>query len=395
MSNFSHEEELQIVKDAMSLTAAIQLGEQALDQLSAERFLEKPPVRPSKPNPPSEPCRPPRVRGKVLEVPNVPVNLPPEPKCKITFSDYFNQNLVLNLILCFATYFIYLPFVLYRWYNYKTEQDAMLKKSPEYLAAVQAAKEYARAEQEKVDAEIAEQQKIIDAEVVEKQAKQDKDHVESLKHYHDVVLPEYENGPLKVYNEVTIPNYIDVLVPAYQKRRDDWTIAHKLKLQMTEEQVQFNKETLEELYSETMLISLRYRKLSILQWLYNELSTSNITFERAVDLFDNYARDAKIDIAGDKALQGGRYVSSAIENACSDLVYTMMNIREGMTEGFSAVYSAIDAGNITLAKTRRDNNIGNAVGVIQRWKLNKKMKTQNEMFSSRFEKMDEEAKKNR
>lgn len=56
-----------------------------------------------------------------------------------------------------------------------------------------------------------------------------------------------------------------------------------------------------------------------------------------------------------------------------------------MISGFHAVYDAIDEENEILAKTRRDQNLAAAAGIIQRHNLNKMMKSQNKMLSKVFD----------
>ena len=147
-----------------------------------------------------------------------------------------------------------------------------------------------------------------------------------------------------------------------------WKIAKKIKIEMLDEEVQFNKDTLEALYASTQLISNRYRNFVILQWLYDELSTSDITYERAVDLYNEES------------------LKNTVINASGRVTGAINSMHSSMISGFDALYDAVDEGNEVLAKTRRDQNLANTAGIIQRHNLNKMMKSQNAKLDERFNK---------
>ena len=138
--------------------------------------------------------------------------------------------------------------------------------------------------------------------------------------------------------------------------------------EMTEEEAQFNKDTLEALYASTQLISNRYRNFVILQWLYDELSTSEITYERAVDLYNEES------------------LKNTVINASGRVTGAINSMHSSMISGFDALYDAVDEGNEVLAKTRRDQNLANTAGIIQRHNLNKMMKSQNAKLDEHFNK---------
>ena len=137
---------------------------------------------------------------------------------------------------------------------------------------------------------------------------------------------------------------------------------------MLDEEVQFNKDTLEALYASTQLISNRYRNFVILQWLYDELSTSDITYERAVDLYNEES------------------LKNTVINASGRVTGAINSMHSSMISGFDALYDAVDEGNEVLAKTRRDQNLANTAGIIQRHNLNKMMKSQNAQLDEHFNK---------
>lgn len=315
MSKYTHEQEVEIVKDAMMLTAAIKIGEEELSKQKCKKFKAKPttPVH------------------KQLEVPKVTIKMPPEPKVNYTFTDFLRGE-ILYIVISLLVW----PFILYAFVKYCEKKRAMLNElmqRDDYQSAVKNAKESALAEQQKINEEVAKQQADIDK--------------------------KYESD-LEQYN--------NVIIPSYNQEYESWKIAKKIKIEKLDEEVQFNKDTLEALYASTQLISNRYRNFVILQWLYDELSTSDITYERAVDLYNEES------------------LKNTVINASGRVTGAINSMHSSMISGFDALYDAVDEGNEVLAKTRRDQNLANTAGIIQRHNLNKMMKSQNAKLDEHFNK---------
>ena len=83
MSKYTHEQEVEIVKDAMMLTAAIKIGEEELSKQKCKKFKAKPtaPVH------------------KQLEVPKVTIKMPPEPKVNYTLQIFSEAQFCISLYL--------------------------------------------------------------------------------------------------------------------------------------------------------------------------------------------------------------------------------------------------------------------------------------------------------
>lgn len=321
MSNYTPEQETSIVKDAMTLTAAIEIGGTELQKQKAKRFRSKP----------EAPQR------EKLDVPQVTVQIPPEPKTDYRFTDFMKDNKKYIIIIVISTVLgmglIGLIYSYYQYHKKKSEIEEQLKQGDEYQNAIKEAKKNAEMEQQKINTEIGLKQAEIDAK-----------YNAELEHYNNVIIPEYE------------------------REHEAWNISQKLKIKMIDEEVQFNKDVLDALYTSTKLISIRYRQLHILQWLYNELSSSDVSFERAVDLYNDQT------------------LTDTVRNVGNQVTGAINDIHLSMISGFNAVYDAIDSGNEILAKTRRDQNLANTADIIQRHKLNKMIKSQNEMMNQMFNK---------
>ena len=130
MSKYTHEQEVEIVKDAMMLTAAIKIGEEELSKQKCKKFKAKPttPVH------------------KQLEVPKVTIKMPPEPKVNYTFTDFLRGE-ILYIVISLLVW----PFILYAFVKYCEKKRAMLNElmqRDDYQSAVKNAKESALAEQQ-------------------------------------------------------------------------------------------------------------------------------------------------------------------------------------------------------------------------------------------------------
>jgi hypothetical protein len=126
------------------------------------------------------------------------------------------------------------------------------------------------------------------------------------------------------------------------------------------EEIRLNKEALDELYANTKIVSLTYRALWILSWLYNDMSTSDHDIRYATELLD---RDRQ---------------RLATQEAGNIVRKSVGQVEQTMKVGFNAVYNAIEDGNElqldtinNLSKMRRNMNTGNVIGTVQRHNTNK------------------------
>lgn len=327
MSKFTQNEETEIVKSARDITATIEFEERELKRLKSERFKEppKPPVR------------------KILEkAKKVEPEYPQKPKTTYKYSEYFKgkvmkyslparilRGIVLVLLaLSGIGYLIILVLFGFSYKNYiqkKKEMNNQLANSKEYLQAVENAEKTAQKKQKELEEKIRlEQEKI------------DKEYATQKQQYESVILPQY-NDALNLWN-------------ANQER----------KIAIIEEEIRLNKEALDELYANTKIVSLTYRALWILSWLYNDMSTSDHDIRYATELLD---RDRQ---------------RLATQEAGNIVRKSVGQVEQTMKVGFNAVYNAIEDGNElqldtinNLSKMRRNMNTGNVIGTVQRHNTNK------------------------
>ena len=316
MSTFTQEQQTDIIKKARDLTATIMAEKGELKQLQAQRFK---PI-------PEEPSR------FVLPKPDkIQPQYPPAPKSSYSYTEhckvYFKEN-TLKAVLLLPAFLILVVVIYFSYLSRLEEYNKVLAQTPEYLKARAEAEEVATAQQQEQDAKYKAQQEKFDADYKEKKA-----------------------------------NYDNVTLPEYKTELAQWENNQSRKIQIIENELSLNQTALDELYTQTKLVSATYRALWILDWLYEDMSTSDHEIRYATELLDR-------DRQRLATVEAGRITQRAINN-----------MNNTMMQGFAAVYSAIEDGNdigeetlAILSKTRRDVNIGNIVGTAQRHNTNKILK---------------------
>lgn len=344
MSRFTQQEETIIVKNAMELTAAIQIENNELKKIRAEKFR-------SLPNPPKR-----KILSKTVDV---RPQYPPKPKTTYRYAEYLNEiierlkkrffpvGIIAVIIIVLGTlltrgfliallisvfWLSIVPVLIITYCSYCTKRNALnqqLSETPEYLQAVENAEKAAEKQKKEEEEKIQQKQRELDAEYEEEK---------------------------KQYENVTIPEY--------NKELNTWNAIQERKIDFLEEELKYNNEALSDLYDFSKLISKTYRELWILKWLYEDMSTSDHDIRYATELLD---RDRQRLITA----EAGKWTRSAIY----DMTRTMM-------DGFNAVYNAIEYGNDLqedsiemLTRTRRDINIGNLVGAVQKHNTNKMLES--------------------
>jgi len=332
MSKYTKDEQIQIVGWAMNLEAAIQSEKAQLSALRNMRFK-------SKPTPPATPE-------------TVKPNYPKAPK--ISFSNYLKddtstigklltkQNIIkivialivleiigailsatalsgIGILISVVSWFIvpavgglyvkeYLEFLK----NRKELSNKLAENTPEYVTAYNEAERIAKEKQESLNLQ-------------------------------------YEKEKEK---------YETQLIPMYNQELSNWEASQEMKINIISDDLNANLNAQENLYNETKLVPKNNRSLNDLIWIYEDMSTSEHDFERAIDMLN-----------ANKQLAQSQQIESAIHN-----------MNNNMQNSFSAVYYAIENGNDIaeeinnkLGKTRRDMNISNIVSTVQRHNIKKKL----------------------
>lgn len=346
MGEIQTNNQVDIVKWARDLTATIEIEKREVEKIKATTFKPKPqaPIRRELPKPQK-----------------ITPNYPKKAKSTYAFSSFLSEKInevkrkiiigVVALIsflvavslvggttglgLALGLLFTIVPIgvvvllviAFTKYSKLKKEKDLEIEKSDEYQAQIKKAKEIAEKKQKELNNAYEE-----DFRKAEEQFKND--------------MEEYNN----------------VIIPQYNKELEKFNSEKEEKQAILEEEIELNEEALDNLYTTTKLVSSHYRSLATLEWLYEDMSTSNHDIDKAIDYYD---RQRQRDITE----QAGLKVRDAIKTMNQDL-----------RSGINAVYNAIEDGNDiqedqlrVLSKTRRDMNLGNIYGGVQARGTNKRL----------------------
>ena len=307
MAEFTHEEQVEIVRKAFALETAIKVESANIDLLKSQvfdRFPSYQDVFDDKP-----PAKPQRI---ILAQPTQtePV-LPKPPKANYSISEHLKTKPIWIVLLIVTAIVAIIAFkgsqgivlsffgsllfpiccvacvVSYSGEHKKRNEN--LANSPEYLAAVDNARRSA-----------AEAQLLATVQTQNEQAKLDAQFEADTKHYEEVLLPEYERLVADHRRE-----YVEMRAE-YEQDEAEWKAKRDDAIAQLEDDIAANKEALVSLYDSTGIISIHYREIPVLEWLYDDMRTSDHDIRYATELLD---RDRQ-RIATEEA---GKRTASAIE----------------------------------------------------------------------------------
>lgn len=135
----------------------------------------------------------------------------------------------------------------------------------------------------------------------------------------------------------------------YQKEFEAWTKQHNQMIQQTECELRVREIELDSIYETTKIVPVQYRKMEILQYIYDLISTSDYSVKQAIDVYDRNEQ-RKIDEARLREQQQ----ANILADEQNDLLYEQNKIAE---------------------KARKDANKAAVVGTIQRHNANKTLKS--------------------
>lgn len=287
MQEFTHEEQVEIVRQAFSLETAI-ATERAIVELVREQefarfpkfsdvFDIKTPKMPQR-----RMCqRPEQVQAVLPEPPKASYSIVDHLKAKpywialliasiaaglasITGAITYGLGLFLDvaasavIIACAVTYF--------KEVKRKNEE---LANSPEYLQSVELAKQQA-----------AWQSKQNELRAQQEQARLDAQYNAEVEHYNSVILPAFEQEL-----EACQKEYAEMR-EAYDQDKAEWESKRNSAIALLEDDIATNESALSELYDSSGLISLHYREIPILEWLYDDMRSSDHDIRYATELLD-------------------------------------------------------------------------------------------------------------
>lgn len=148
------------------------------------------------------------------------------------------------------------------------------------------------------------------------------------------------NAEKHIYDTETLPKYNQAL--------NEWKQQQAQKVNKLTEELSAAKTELESIYNETKIVPMQYRKIPVLQYIYDLMSTSDYEIKEAIDLYERNEQK-KID----KARLYEQQKANALADEQNDLLYEQNEIAD---------------------KARRQANFASAVDVVQRHNTNKTLK---------------------
>ena len=151
----------------------------------------------------------------------------------------------------------------------KKRKNQELANSPEYLQSVASAQRRAADERAQADLRTQTEQAQLDAQ-----------YEAELERYNSVLLPSYEKA--RKDNEA---EYAEMRIE-YEQDKAEWDEKRLEAIAALEDDITANKAALAELYDTTGIISMHYREIPILEWLYDDMRSSDHDIRYATELLD-------------------------------------------------------------------------------------------------------------
>ncbi len=148
--------------------------------------------------------------------------------------------------------------------------------------------------------------------------------------------------------------YNSTIVPEYNNKRILWDTEHSQRLEGSRIKYQESEAALNKYYAETSAIPLKYHNIEALTYLYDVLKSSQYTLKEAIDDYERHIQQ-QLDMQKIQAQQ-----------QANDIAYQQAQFTAEQNE-------LLDEQNRIAEKTRRDQNVAAAIGIVQRHNLNKKL----------------------
>ena len=302
MAELTHKEQVEVVRKALALETAIKVERANVELIKSQQF-DRLPLYTDLFNeaPPSEP------RRRLCEAPTpIEAVVPEPPKTNYSMTEHLKANPLWAILLITALIFSFVDSVFgmglgllsgiawiasvigfFRSFlSEKKRRNQELASSPEYLNAV------ALAQQEAANA-----QAQAELQAQQEQARLDAEYEAAVEHYHDVLLPAYEQTRAENQTE-----YNEIL-QEYSLDKRAWESKRQEAIAALERDMAANQAALEKLYDSSKIISLHYREIPILEWLYDDMRTSDHDIRYATELLDRDRQRIATEEAGARTVR--------------------------------------------------------------------------------------------
>ncbi len=156
----------------------------------------------------------------------------------------------------------------------------------------------------------------------------------------------YQNAK-RIYDTETIPKYND--------ERNKWTTQHNEKIEKVKNELDITESELNHIYDSTKIIPMQYRRIPVLQYIYDMISSSDYDIKEAIESYDKkLQRDLDMTKIREQQIANQQ---AATQNA-------LLNEQNYL----------IDEQNAIADKARKEANAAAIVGAVQRHNTNKYLK---------------------
>ena len=280
MPEYSQKEQVAIVEKAFLLETAIKMEKDVLAKLKGLEFKRFPIYEEVFYSPkPSIPKK----KQAVLAIPDPPT------------ADYSFGTFLKEKPYHIVLWLLFLPLIGYSVYAHSNEKkrlDHELATSPEYEKTVALAKQ----------------------EAADKQAAYDEEYELALEKYNSETLPAYEEQ-----ERVNHEKHAEMKKEYIQEKRA-WEKQRAECISLLESDLSANTSELSNLYNTTQLISVHYREIPLLEWLYDDMRSSDHDIRYATELLD---RDRQRIVT----VEAGARTTNAISRLAKQLEYDLGDIK--------------------------------------------------------------------
>lgn len=228
----------------------------------------------------------------------------------------------------------------------------------------------------------AEYQTKVNREAAEKQAKQEA--IERQRKY-DL---EYDHNYAQWMQDV---REFDLKLDKISKEREEWHIrkAHweseqESRIAAVKQDIQYKIDALNNLYDITRQISVTYRELWILEWLYNDMDSSDHDIRYATELLDRDRQRCATENVGIRVQAAIEAATKVIHSDLAGLTAHVDRNTDAILQGNAiqaaqndiamASFDVLDEIANNTAQTNKSIGTNTLVGALQRWGINKNLK---------------------
>ena len=184
-----------------------------------------------------------------------------------------------------------------------------------------------------------------------------------------VFITQKRNKMVNEEYDKMVEEYKKIELPKYNEEYSIWNESHREKIVKLNEELDSKKKELDDLNSQMNFIPIQYRNYEAGKYIYDVISTSNYTVSEAIEMYD---RNKGLQIEQQKLNEYKEAnklsaESNRIMNNQNNLISQQNDV---LTEGNKIAKEQ----NRTLDKMRKDNNLANAIGIVQNHNANKHLK---------------------